>query len=249
MDFSDYIVYVDESGDHSLQSIDEQYPVFVLSFCIFHKKHYTSDVVSSLQHFKFKHFGHDYIILHEHDIRKEKSVFRFKDRDTKNSFMSELGDIIQKSNFIVISCVIDKNKLKSRYSSPDNPYHIALGFCLERLYNFLNEKNQEIKRTHIIVENRGKKEDNELELEFRRICARNNFHKIDYPFDVVFVDKKSNSTGLQLADLTARPIGLNVIRPDQNNKAFNILKEKLYCKGGRKNCGNNFIGFGLKIFP
>jgi hypothetical protein len=36
--YSQYIVYVDESGDHSLQSIDPQYPVFVLAFCIFHLK-------------------------------------------------------------------------------------------------------------------------------------------------------------------------------------------------------------------
>ena len=104
--FSDYIVYVDESGDHSLQSIDEQYPVFVLSFCIFHKKHYTKDVITSLQNFKFKHFGHDYIILHEHDIRKEKGVFRFINRDSKNLFMNELGEIIEHNNFIIISCVL-----------------------------------------------------------------------------------------------------------------------------------------------
>jgi hypothetical protein len=30
--FSDYIVYVDESGDHGLQSMDATYPVFVLAF-------------------------------------------------------------------------------------------------------------------------------------------------------------------------------------------------------------------------
>ncbi|MCH8553147.1 MAG: DUF3800 domain-containing protein [Natronospirillum sp.] len=38
-DFSKYIVYVDESGDHNLQSLDESYPVFVLAFCVFHKRH------------------------------------------------------------------------------------------------------------------------------------------------------------------------------------------------------------------
>jgi hypothetical protein len=37
--FSTYIVYVDESGDHSLNTVDENYPVFVLAFCIFHKRH------------------------------------------------------------------------------------------------------------------------------------------------------------------------------------------------------------------
>lgn len=30
--FSDYIVYVDESGDHSLESINLRYPLFVLAF-------------------------------------------------------------------------------------------------------------------------------------------------------------------------------------------------------------------------
>ncbi|OMH30091.1 DUF3800 domain-containing protein [Motiliproteus sp. MSK22-1] len=38
--YSDYLVFVDESGDHSLTSIDEQYPVFVLCFCIVRKDLY-----------------------------------------------------------------------------------------------------------------------------------------------------------------------------------------------------------------
>ena len=31
--FGDHIVFVDESGDHSLTSINPDYPVFVLAFC------------------------------------------------------------------------------------------------------------------------------------------------------------------------------------------------------------------------
>lgn len=41
-------------------------------------------------------------------------------------------------------------------------------------------------------------------------------------------DKKTNSCGLQFADLTARPIGLSVLRPNQPNRAFDILQNKLY---------------------
>ena len=37
MDFSDFVIYVDESGDHSLAEIDRYYPIFVLDFCIFSK--------------------------------------------------------------------------------------------------------------------------------------------------------------------------------------------------------------------
>ena len=40
MNHSEYIVYVDESGDHGLVSIDPTYPLFVLAFCIFHKPTY-----------------------------------------------------------------------------------------------------------------------------------------------------------------------------------------------------------------
>jgi hypothetical protein len=64
MNFSDYVIYVDESGDHSLASIDADYPLFVLSFCIFRKADYMNVVVPKLQDFKFRWFGHDLVILH-----------------------------------------------------------------------------------------------------------------------------------------------------------------------------------------
>ena len=107
-EYSDFIVYVDESGDHGLVNIDPQYPVFVLAFCIFHKRDYAEVIVPKLTQFKFKHFGHDMFILHEQEIRKEKNCFKFKNRILKDDFMSELGDIINNHNFIIISAVIDK---------------------------------------------------------------------------------------------------------------------------------------------
>lgn len=73
--FSEHIVFVDESGDHGLKSIDPNYPVFVLAFCIFHKIEYANSLVPEMKHFKFKHFGHDQVILHETDIRKDRGDF------------------------------------------------------------------------------------------------------------------------------------------------------------------------------
>ncbi|ALM86014.1 hypothetical protein ASB57_26410 [Bordetella sp. N] len=90
-------------------------------------------------------------------------------------------------------------------------------------------------KTHVVVECRGKKEDAQLELEFRRICAGDNPAKQVFPFDVVFADKKANLAGLQLSDLVARPIGLSYIRPMQSNQAFDVLKRKFFCDGGRHN--------------
>lgn len=57
------------------------------------------------------------------------------------------------------------------------------------------------------------------------------------------------SSGLQLADLVARPIGMHVLRPEQKNRAFDVLKAKFYCDGGRENAGNDYESMGLKIYP
>lgn len=247
--FSDFIVYVDESGDHSLTSINPDYPVFVLAFCIFYKGQYLSNVVPKIQKLKFDYFGHDLIILHEHEIRKEKGDFTlFKNREDKNKFIDRLSDIIDTSNFILASCVIEKHKINNPEKS-DNPYHIALKHCLETLYDFVSEKNQQELETHVIVERRGEKEDNELELEFRRICDGENKYQINLPFKIRMAAKAANSAGLQLADLVARPIGRHVIDPDQPNRAFKVLTKKFYCEGGRCAVGEGYDQWGLKHFP
>jgi len=247
--FSRYITYVDESGDHSLQSIDEQYPVFVLAFCVFHKRHYSETIVPALEKFKFNHFGHDQVVLHENEIRRRTGLFNiFKNRQHQQEFMNELTEIIEFSNFILVSATIDKRILKKQ-NVEDNAYHIALGLCMETLHEFLLEKGETKKKTHIVVECRGDKEDKELELEFRRICDGNNRQGIKLPFEILFSDKKVMSSGLQLADLVARPIGLSVLRPEQENRAFEVLKKKFYCDGGRDAVGKGYEGVGMKIYP
>lgn len=251
--FSDYVVYVDESGDHSLTSINPDYPVFVLAFCIMHKRHYAERVIPSVEKFKFNYFGHDAIVLHEHEIRKQTGDFvMLTDQRLRSSFMNDFSRIMEVNNYVVVACVIDKERLKETKSPQEggqNPYHIALDFCLDGLYDFLEEKNQLAQRTHILVECRGKKEDKELELEFRRLCDGNQHKGVPLPFDVVFLDKKTNAVGLQLADLIARPIGIHYLRPEQNNRAFEVIEQKILCRGGREHLGQDYEGYGLKFVP
>lgn len=247
--FSDYIVYVDESGDHSMVAIDDVYPVFVLSLCIFQKAYYGREVVPSLEAFKFSQFGHDIVILHERDIRKEIGQFRFSSAAGKHRFIGALSRIIEASKFVLVACVIDKRRMIDTGETASNPYHVALKFCLEQLQDFLSEKDQLEGTTHVVVECRGKKEDAELELEFRRICDGANRFSSPLPFSIVFADKKANSSGLQLADLVARPIGLSVVRRGQPNRAFEILKKKFFCRGGRANVGKDYEGVGYMIYP
>ncbi|POZ99244.1 DUF3800 domain-containing protein, partial [Pseudomonas sp. MWU12-2312b] len=92
--------------------------------------------------------GHDLIGLHELEIRKEKGAFSslFVSRQHKNEFLDELTSIIDTSNFILISCVVDKMRLREKQGTSQNPYHLALGFCLETLYELLEEKQQKKKK-------------------------------------------------------------------------------------------------------
>jgi hypothetical protein len=124
--------------------------------------------------------------------------------------------------------VIDKYAMKTHGFDPLHVYHLAMRLGLESLYQLLLSNGQNNALTHVIFEARGKKEDQELELDFRRVCDYNNFLKKRLPFEIVISDKKTNSEGLQFADIVARPIGLSVLKPDQPNRAFVILKEKLY---------------------
>jgi hypothetical protein len=227
--FSDYIVYVDESGDHSLTKIDRDYPIFVLVFCVFNKKKYSQKTTSLLSDFKLKHFGHDAVILHEAEIRKKIGDFsNLNNQSVNQEFMDELTEIIEKDDFVLIYHVVDKQKLRDEGELIENPYHIALKKCIDGLEQYLKRQHQENSLTHIIVECRGKKEDMELRAEFEQTCLDNQKDGVAVSFDLRLEDKKQNLAGLQVADLVARPLGRNYLSPQQFNRAFEILKPKIF---------------------
>jgi hypothetical protein len=243
--FSDYLVYVDESGDHGLVSIDPEYPVFVLVFCIFQKEEYVSRITTSLARFKMQFWGHSEVVLHEHDIRKPKNEFTILiNASVRRNFMNGLNHLISNTSFTMVASVIDKKRLLNQYVKPANPYEISLSFGLERVFRHLNDIGQSDRRTPVVVEKRGKREDEELELSFRRIRDGANYLNQKLPYDLVMIDKKANSTGLQIADLTARPIGIKTLRPEQPNRAYDIIFRKF-----RKSPSGNIKGWGLKVFP
>ncbi|WP_419913305.1 DUF3800 domain-containing protein [Hoeflea sp.] len=234
-DFSDYIIYADESGDHGLVSIDPDYPVFALTFCVMRKDDFIGTIVPAVQQLKFDFWGHDGVILHEHDIRKSKGSFSFllTDQALRAGFYDRLNDLIADAPLFILASVIDKIRLRERYTDPRKPYEIALLFCMERLNMMLAREGEQGKTVHVVFEGRGKREDRELELEFRRIATNDRnwgFRQQDFShfdYQPVFLPKAVNSSGLQLADLTARPVALSELRPEQPNRAFDIIRPKL----------------------
>ena len=232
--YSDYIVFADESGDHGLSSIDPQFPVFSLVFAIFEKEVYAAQIEPDVRRFKFRHFGHDAVILHEHDIRKEAPPFdRLRDAGHRKEFIGELSEIMSKLPMYVYASVILKERLRAKYANPWNPYEVALHFCLERLCRRLVRDGQQGRTVHVLFESRGKREDGELELEFRRIVANESnwgWRRTDFSvcrFEPVFVAKAANMAGHQLTDLIARPLALRILRPDQPNRAAESIWDRV----------------------
>jgi hypothetical protein len=241
-EYADYIVFADESGDHGLVQIDPSFPVFALVFCLVRKDDYVGYVVPAMQRVKFDFWGHDAVVFHERDIRKQNAPFGFLRTDAalRGRFMEAINGFVADTPIRLFCSIIEKRKLLDRYANPWNPYEIALLFCMERLLAALLADGQRGKTVHVVFESRGKREDEELELEFRRIAANRanwGYRQPDFKaceFEPVFVDKKINCSGLQLADLTARPIALSVLRPGQPNRAMDVIRPKLE---------------GLKCFP
>lgn len=235
-DYADYIVFADESGDHGLVSIDPQFPVFALVFCVIAKADYAATVVPAFQAFKFDIWGHDAVVLHEHDIRKSKGAFTLllTDPALRAHFYKRLNTLMADAPIRVFASIIDKKALTAKFAKPFNPYdEIALLFCMERLRDHLLRQGQKGRLVHVLFESRGHREDRGLAIEFGRVCAnRSNwgYRQADYSqirFEPVFVNKGANSTGLQLADLVARPIALNFLRPSQANRAYGTIRSKL----------------------
>ncbi|MEO7854965.1 MAG: DUF3800 domain-containing protein [Rubrivivax sp.] len=241
---SDYIVFVDESGDHSLESVNPDYPIFVLAFCILPTAAYIDQITPAVRRLKCLLFGHDLVVLHEHDIRKKTGPFARLGKEERDALLNGLTEIIRSAPMTLVAVVIDKLRHKARYLSPEHPYHLALKYGLERVHDFLQMHGQADRRTAIVCEARGAKEDKEIELAFRRVCDGDNRGRRPYAFDIVIADKRTNSEGLQLADLVARPAGLHVLRPQQPNRAWDVLATKLF--GGAYGAVQ---GNGLKVFP
>lgn len=243
--YSDYLVFVDESGDHNLAHIDPQFPVFVLLFVIIRKADYAQSICPDLQRFKFQFWGHDEVVLHEHEIRKPRGDFLFLLRKPiRERFLSELSQQMNELPATLIAVVIDKPRYVAQYTKPVNPYDYAMEAGLERVFRHLESLGQHNAETPIIVERRGRKEDAELELAFRRVCDGANILNRSLPLDLVMVSKAANSTGLQLADLMARPVALNHLRPDQPNRAFELLQPKF-----RRSPQGRIQGWGIKVLP
>jgi len=242
-----YFLFLDESGDHGLSSIDENFPIFVLCGVLISESHY-QEIENKVQSIKSKFWGNKKVIFHSRDIRKcEKEFVLLFDQNIKKDFYVNLNQLVSISNYEIICSAIDKQKYVFRYGRLSNDvYEISLSFIIERAIFSLDAKKESNKSLEVIIECRGKKEDNKLNMHFQRLCSRGTgfvdpLRLNNYNISISFKRKNENITGLQLSDLIAYPIARFVLDSARANPSFDILKSKIYSKDGKL--------FGLKIFP
>ena len=242
-----YYLFIDESGDHGLVTLDPSFPVFLLCGLLTSEENYlkTRDAMNVI---KREFWLNKEVILHSRDIRKCEKEFQILfDIDLKAKFYAKINDVIENSKYRILASAIDKEKYINTYGKLSNDvYELALSFIIERGIFCLDEVKDCTKQLEIVIEKRGRTEDKKLEEHFQRLISRGTSYVSaerlqEVGVKISFRDKKENINGLQLADLIAYPIARYVIEPKRANPAFDVLEKKIYTKNNKR--------YGLKIFP
>lgn len=227
-----YYFYIDETWDHSLSNINEDFPYFLLCWILISEDE-NKKLNEQINSLKYDFFWTTEVILHSRDIRKCDKAFKILfDLKIKEEFYIRLNKVIENIDFKMISIWIKKEDyIKKYWKVAENPYQISLSYMLERLIFCLWNNWHTV---DIIVEKRWKKEDRDLLEYYNKIyniwtyyVKSSDFKTKITNFD--FREKRKNDVWIQLADLCAYPIVWH-IRSKELNPAFDIIKSKFYQK-------------------
>jgi hypothetical protein len=119
--------------------------------------------------------------------------------------------------FRIVAVVIDKLALRKAYGeAAAHPYHLGLGFLLQRYAGFLNHINR---TGDLMAESRGGAEDRLLKESYSRVYERgvwqthaSSFQGALSSCQLKLKTKNANISGLQLADLLGHPVKQWVLR-------------------------------------
>ena len=241
------IMFLDESGDHSLEIIDPQYPVFVLAGIIMDQTYAQGEVEDRIAQFKRDLFGRTDIVLHTADIMRNRNGFeQVKDRAFRARFFAALNDLVKSLDFKIVACAIRKQDHLARYGvAALDPYMLSLHILVER---FCFEVGDVKDGGVIVAERRNSSLDQQIELAFLNLKIQGTHY-----IPAVHVGRRimglnlraisANVAGRQLADLVASRIGRHVIGK-KTHEDFRIVESKL-----RRDRLGKTDGYGLVVLP
>jgi hypothetical protein len=128
-----YYLFLDESGDHGLEKIDENFPVFLLCGILVSEENYKI-VKEKINKIKLEFWNNNNVVFHSRDIIKCNNEFQiFFDLDLKKRFYKAVNNLISINNYKIIFSSISKLAFIKKYGKLENDvYEIALSFVLER---------------------------------------------------------------------------------------------------------------------
>lgn len=259
-----YRLYIDESGDHVYKDTDQiPHRYLCLLGCWFKNPNYIQ-FHEELEELKKKHFNQhpdDPVILHREDIINRRGVFKvLQNEQRRKHFDIDLLATIQKADFLVFAVVIDKALLHKLYGdTAAHPYHLGLGFLLQRFAGYLNHINR---IGDVLAEARGGKEDHLLEESYTRVyehgiwsvTSSEYFRSALSSRQLKFREKKANIAGLQMADLLGHPTKMWVLH------RYGLIKDKptdfavklmgiVESKFNKQLYTNKLDGYGFRVYP
>jgi len=227
---SNYLVFVDEAGDHQLGKYPKDFPMFVLAFVIISKDEYCDRLLPRFTRLKLKYFPDVNTIFHERDIRhfeRRFEIFR-GNRELYETFMSDLSALMSEIDYKVVAVAVNKDEKAKQGILADDLYELGVKYGLAAIEEFLKSKD-DFNYTTITFESRAysvdvyRNADKALYNYFKKTaCDR---------FGISIQVKSAGGLGLQFADMMARPIGIHTLRPEQSNRAWDVIEGKIWPGG------------------
>jgi hypothetical protein len=258
-----YRLYIDESGDHVFKHLDRPSQRFLcLLGCWFRNPDYVlfHDILESFKRRALPHHPDEPVVLHREDIVNRRAAFHgLQDGHVRERFDADLVEVIGQANFRIVAVVIDKLALRERYGdAAAHPYHLAMGFLLQRYCGFLNHVNRV---GDVMAESRGGKEDSLLKDSYARHYEQGAWSTPSEYFQGVLTSrslklkpKRANISGLQLADLLSHPVKQSILREHRLHATETApyaarLLDAVASKFNRHLYKGQIEGYGKVLFP
>jgi hypothetical protein len=250
-----FLIFLDECGVHTLDPDNDPFPVFCLSAVLIDAEKYLA-VDRAWKTWKATWLGSWQHRVHEPDARRRSHFFHHDDPATEQALIDSLAGQLAALDFTCVSAVIDKRSLKELYPDgkvddflPSSTYLMCVDFVFERVVHFLYHEGEDA-LGDVTAESRGLREDAEVQSEFLRLHLEGTqflaeqFFRNQLRPHIEFERKEANLSGLQIADLVARPIAEKALNRETTPDRWQAIAPKLY-DGGAGRRGS----YGLKVFP
>lgn len=256
-------LYLDESGDHVFRDVMEPAHRFLcLLGCWFRNPDYLKfhEALEGLKSRLLPHHPDDPVVLHREDMLNARKEFKaLRDPEKRLEWDEGLLRVIAEAEFKIVAVVIDKLALrKSCGEAAAHPYHLGLGFLLQRYAGFLNHINR---TGDLMAESRGGVEDRLLKESYSRVYERGVWQTHASSFQAALTscqlklkNKHANISGLQLADLLGHPVKQWVLKNHELSEgdlapfAQRVLKT-VEGKFNHHLYNGRIEGYGTVLFP